>query len=405
MSGVFLNIVNMSISATWLILAVLILRFPLKKAPRKFTVLLWGVAAVRLVCPFNFESAVSLVPSGKTILPGVTRPYVNSGISAIDNGVNAYLKSRWFEGVTRPADYFSDIATVLSLLWIIGIAALLIYTAVSYIQVKRKVSTAVLLRDNIFQSENVASPFVLGIINPKIYLPFNMTENDAENVIAHENSHIARRDHLWKPLGFLILALHWLNPFVWLGYILLCRDIEFACDEKVVVGFTAEEKAGYSRSLLTCSTKKNTVAACPLAFGEVGVKSRIKSVLNYKKPAFWLVVVAVAAVITVAVCFLTDPKPVYTVKYEVSEKQSDGDEVITVAHYKDENGLWVADGRRYKYRLEISGRMNNAAKDSTFIVLSNSDDISFDETWKASGLGSLTSDYFDPGVAMIVGYR
>ena len=151
--------------------------------------------------------------------------------------------------------------------------------------------------------------------------------------------------------------------------------------------------------------KKNTVAACPLAFGEVGVKSRIKSVLNYKKPAFWLVVVAVAAVITVAVCFLTDPKPAYTVKYEVSEKQSDGDEVITVAHYKDENGLWVADGRRYKYRLEISGRMNNAAKDSTFIVLSNSDDISFDEIWKASGLGSLMSDYFDPGVAMIVGYR
>lgn len=405
MIEVFIAVLNMSIASSWLILAVFILRFLLKKAPRKFTVMLWGIAAVRLVLPFTFQSFLSLIPSGKTIIPDVTRPYFDSGISAIDNGVNSYLKSRYFEGVTRPAGYFSDITTVLSLIWIVGIAVLLIYTAASCIKVKRKVSTAVLLRDNIFQSENISSPFVFGIIKPKIYLPFNISENDAENVIAHENAHISRKDYLWKPLGFFILTLHWFNPFVWLAYILFCRDIEFACDEKVVGSFTAEEKADYSRSLLACSTKKNTVSACPLAFGEVGVKSRIKSVLNYKKPAFWLVVVAAAAVIAAAVCFLTDPQPAYSVKYEVSEKQSDGDIAITVAHYKDENGLWVADGRRYKYRLEISGRMNNAAKDSTFIVLSNSEDIFFDETWKASGLGSLTGDYFDPEAAIIVGYR
>ena len=310
MSGVFLNVVNMSISATWLILAVLIIRFPMKKAPRKFTVLLWGIVAVRLVCPFNFESAVSLVPSARTIskLADVPRPYFESGIAELDSGVNEYLKSRWYEGVTRPADHFTDITSVFAVVWLIGIAIFIVFTAVSYLKVKKKVETAVLLRDNIFQSENVSSPFVLGIIKPKIYLPFNITEQDAENVIAHEKAHIARRDFLWKPLGFLILALHWLNPFVWLGYILLCRDIEFACDEKVVVGFTAEEKADYSRSLLNCSTNRKTGLVCPLAFGEVGVKNRIKSVLNCKKPAFWIITVATVAVIAVALCFLTNPK-------------------------------------------------------------------------------------------------
>ena len=186
--------------------------------------------------------------------------------------------------------------------------ALLIYTVISYAKVKRKIGTAVLLRDNIYQSENVVSPFVLGIIKPKIYLPFNMNEKDMEHVVAHEMAHIRRKDHLSKPLGFLLLTLHWFNPLMWLGYVLLCRDIELACDEKVIKELDHDARADYSEALLTCSVNRRMIAACPLAFGEVGVKDRVKSVLNYKKPAFWVIIAAVVACVAVAVCFLTNPK-------------------------------------------------------------------------------------------------
>jgi len=194
-----------------------------------------------------------------------------------------------------------------AVIWIVGMVALLIYTVISYVKVKRKIGTAVLLRDNVYQSENVVSPFVLGIIKPKIYLPFNMNEKDMEHVVAHEMAHIRRKDHLWKPLGFLLLTLHWFNPLMWLSYVLLCRDIELACDEKVIKELDHDARADYSQALLTCSVNRRMIAACPLAFGEVGVKYRVKSVLNYKKPAFWIIIVAVVACVAVAVCFLTNP--------------------------------------------------------------------------------------------------
>lgn len=192
-------------------------------------------------------------------------------------------------------------------IWIVGIVGMLLYTVISYFKVKRKIGTAVLLRDNIFQSESVISPFVLGIIKPKIYLPFNMNEQDMSHVIAHEQAHIRRKDHWWKPFGFLLLALHWFNPLMWLGYVLLCRDIELACDEKVIKELNTEQKADYSQTLLACSVNRRMIAACPLAFGEVGVKNRVKSVLNYKKPAFWIILIAIVASAVVAVCFLTNP--------------------------------------------------------------------------------------------------
>ena len=310
MSGLFLNIVNMSISASWIVLVVLLLRFLLKKAPKWITVLLWGIVAVRLICPFSFESTMSLMPSAQTIskTPDSPRPHFESGVAIVDNQVNEYLQGSYFEGVTRPEGHFVDITTIFAVVWVLGVIALLIYTFISYLRVKNKIGTAVLLRDNIFQSENVVSPFVLGIIKPKIYLPFNMNEQDMEHVIAHENAHIRRKDHLWKPLGFLILTLHWFNPLMWLGYVLLCRDIELACDEKVVKELNIEQRADYSQALLTCSINRRMIAACPLAFGEVGVKDRVKSVINYKKPAFWIVIVAIIASIVVAVCFLTNPE-------------------------------------------------------------------------------------------------
>ena len=309
MAGIFLKIVNMSISACWIILAIVLLRVVLKKAPKWINCILWGIAGLRLIMPLSFESIFSLIPSAETItkVPDSPRPHIDSGVSIIDNQVNDYLQGNYFEGVSRPMGNFVDITTILAVVWVVGIIALLIYTLVSFLRLKSKIGTAVLLRDNIYQSESVVSPFVLGTIKPKIYLPFNMSEQDMEHVIAHEQAHIRRKDHLWKPLGFLILILHCFNPMVWIGYILLCRDIELACDEKVVKELNNEQRADYSQALLTCSVNRRMIAACPIAFGEVGVKDRVKSVLNYKKPAFWIIIVAIVVSIITAICFLTDP--------------------------------------------------------------------------------------------------
>ena len=263
MGDIFLKIVNMSISASWIVLVILLIRLLLKKAPKWITVLLWGIVAIRLVCPFSIESVLSLIPSAETITkaPNAPRPHFESGVTIIDSQVNDYLGGHYYEGVTRPAGHFLDISTILAIAWIFGIIIMLAYTIISYLRIKRKIGTAVLLRDNIYQSENVVSPFVLGIIKPKIYLPFDINEQDMEHVIAHERAHISRKDHLWKPFGFLILTLHWFNPLMWVSYILLCRDIELACDEKVVKEFDNEQKADYSQALLTCSINRRMIAS------------------------------------------------------------------------------------------------------------------------------------------------
>ncbi len=310
MGGIFLKILNMSISAGWVVLAVFVLRLLLKKAPKWVNVVLWGVVGIRLIMPFSPESILSLIPSAETIskAPEASRPHFDSGVTIVDKQVNEYLAGHYFEGVSRPAGNFVDVTTVLAVVWLLGMAALLIYAVVSYIRLGRKVRTAVSYRGNIYQSEAVISPFVLGIVKPRIYLPFGIPEKDAEHVVAHENAHIRRKDHWWKPLGYLLLVVHWFNPLMWLGYVLLCRDIELACDEKVVKALGVEQRADYSQALLTCSVNRRMIAACPLAFGEVGIKNRVRAVLNYKKPAFWIVMVAVIACLVVAVCFLTNPK-------------------------------------------------------------------------------------------------
>ena len=310
MSEIFLGVVNMSISASWIVLVVLLLRLLLKKAPKWITVLLWGVVAVRLICPFTIESAMSLIPSAEVVTPDIMldkTPEINTGVPIINQVVNPIISSSFTPDPATSANPLQLWIPTFALFWLIGIFALVVYTITSYLKLKRKIGTAVLLRANIYQSENVVSPFVLGVIKPKIYLPFGMNGQDMEHVIAHENAHIRRKDHLWKPLGFLILTLHWFNPLMWLGYVILCRDIELACDEKVIKELNSEQKADYSQALLTCSVNRRMIAACPLAFGEVGVKYRVKSVLCYKKPTFWIIVVAVALSIIVAVCFLTNP--------------------------------------------------------------------------------------------------
>lgn len=350
MSDLFLKIVNMSISASWLVVAVLILRLVLKKAPKWVNVLLWGIVAVRLICPFSFESALSLIPSAETfpekIISGPSFD-VQTGITPIDNRINDYLGDRYFEGVTVPTNNGNNVMTILTIVWIIGILLLAAYTVISYWRLHRKVDTAVRYKDNIFQSENVSSPFVLGIINPRIYLPFSMNEQDMEHVVAHEQAHIRRKDHWWKPLGFLLLTIHWFNPLMWLAYVLLCRDIELACDEKVIKGLSNEQRADYTQALVACSVNRRMIAACPLAFGEVGVKERVKSVMNYKKPAFWVIIIAVIVCVGVAVCFLTNPKQdSYTLRIVVPAGSQEefvytDEEVSTV---RNSIKIWSGDG-------------------------------------------------------------
>ena len=611
MNEFFLKIINMSISASWLILAVLILRLILKKAPKWVNVLLWGIVAVRLICPFSFESTLSLIPSSETIplnIEMAAKPTIDSGVPAFNRVVNPVLST--FappQNILTSSNPLQIWIPILNIIWLGGVTVLLLYTIVSYWRLHRKVDTAVRYKDNIFQSEHVSSPFVLGLIRPRIYLPFHMNGQNLEHVVAHEQAHIHRKDHWWKPLGFLLLTIHWFNPLMWLAYVLLCRDIELACDEKVIKELGNEQRADYTQALVACSINHRIITACPLAFGEVGVKERVKSVMNYEKPAFWIVILAAIACVGVAVCFLTNPiaigdhfvlknsesladtnklaydiqlgkqtmsgeiyaeqwidgtcvqsEPVVMTQYvdsieismrerrkdfasvgtdiqietnqyggslltyfahpenlnitgwafeghELDEKikfsptkevilaakvfdngsgvsvfscetlakeperlknaaymiviravfsadplgtdnldtkidirdggviefiseygnaypahkslyeptpidqidtKYDNEEfVITKLHYETLDGEWVSDGYTYKYRLEITGRMNNDAKSTTYIVLSNTEDITFNQTWKASGLSSNMADYFDPADAVIVGHK
>lgn len=311
MDDVFLKLVNLSISASWLILAVLVLRFVLKKAPKWVMPLLWGVVALRLVGLFSIESALSLIPSAETIPSEIvteTREPVLYEQATLDIVTNPTLPSAAEVPVGVSRQQAQVDFNIYSVLWLAGMAALLVHALVSAGKLKRKLATAILLRDNIYESEFVDSPFVFGVVKPNIYLPMHMDEGTAAYVIAHERAHLARRDHWWKVLGYLVLALHWFNPLVWVAYILFCRDIELACDEKVVKGLDGAARADYSQALLSCAAPKRAVAACPLAFGEGNIKMRVKSALHYKKPAFWVAAAAVLAVVIVAVCFLTNPR-------------------------------------------------------------------------------------------------
>ena len=350
MNELFLKIINMSISASWLVLAVLILRFVLKKAPKWINVLLWGIVAIRLICPFSFESTLSLIPSAETIPLNIgmdSTPTINSGISAINNAVNPIISQSNTPMAGASVNLLQITIGIYEYIWIFGMIALALYTAISYWRLRRKVDTAVRYKDNIFQSENVSSPFVFGIIKPRIYLPFKMNGQDLEHVVAHEHAHIRRKDHWWKPFGFLLLTIHWFNPLMWMAYVLLCRDIELACDEKVIKELGNEQRGDYTQALVACSVNRRMIAACPLAFGEVSVKERVKSVMNYKKPAFWVIIISVIVCVGVAVCFLTNPKQdSYTLRIVVpagsQEKFVYTDEEVSTI--RNSIKIWSGDG-------------------------------------------------------------
>ena len=326
MEAVFLHSVNIAITASWLVLAVFLLRLALKKAPRWATCLLWGIVALRLILPFSLESALSLIPSSEPIfeqsvvteapsaqpvLPEEnlgSQPSVNEPPSASGNQVIAPPSSGSLAPTPEASvDPMQIVLFVASLVWLCGVLAMLGYGAYSYWRLKYKLRASICKEGRVYLCDNVETPFILGVFRPRIYLPSGIGEGEIPYVIAHEEAHLKRRDHLWKPLGFLLLSVYWFNPLFWVAYILLCRDIENACDEKVIKNCDNAYRVGYSEALLSCSIHRRSVMACPVAFGETGVKSRIRAVLHYKKPAFWVILVAIVAIIVTCVCFLTDP--------------------------------------------------------------------------------------------------
>jgi beta-lactamase regulating signal transducer with metallopeptidase domain len=362
MDTIFLKILNMTITASWLILAVILVRLLFKKAPKWVICLLWALVAIRLVCPVSIESVLSLVPSAETIpadIQTAEEPEIRTGIGAFNSTLNPmireYLSPRGNEtpeasqngngtdisqadpvqGDTKPAGTnpaetnpaatsspaaqntkttatpMQNIVSVLTVIWLAGVAAMTVYAAVSYIRLKHRVKASYRSENGAFFCDDIDLPFILGIIRPRIYIPSTLNGRSLENVLAHEKTHIKRGDHLWKPLGFLLLSVYWFNPLCWLAYILLCRDIEMACDERVIRDMSKDEIAEYSQTLLECSTagkRYYNIAACPLAFGAVDVKQRIKGILNYKKPAFWVIIAALAASVVLMVFLMTNPK-------------------------------------------------------------------------------------------------
>ena len=312
MAAVFLKLLNLSISASWLVLAVLVLRLISKRSPKWVNVLLWGIVALRLVLPFSIESALSLIPSAETVSPAAVQfapaPTITSGVSVIDNAVNPSLSEHFSAVPTASVNPLYVWTEIAGWVWLIGLGAMLLYALVSYLRLRRRVSVSLCVRENIYLCDAISSPFILGVVKPRIYLPSGLDEVQRQNVLSHERAHLARRDHWWKPLGFALLAVYWFNPALWLAYTLLCRDIELACDERVIRTMDESAVKTYSTVLLACSMPRKAVITCPLAFGEVGVKERVKNALRYKKPAFWVVAASVAVCVVVAVCFLTNPR-------------------------------------------------------------------------------------------------
>lgn len=292
MTEAFQRILSMSYSANWLIIAILGLRLMMRKMPKWGNVLLWGLVALRLLFPFSIESRFSMIPGRQTTenLPTmnyIDNPAFNNSAVSMNGGISA--------------------TTIFSIVWFVGVVIFLVYFAIRYWRLLRQVNTAILLRDNIYQSEVVVASVVLGFVNPRIYLPFNVKQLDVNYIIAHEQAHIRRGDHWWKLLGFALLALHWFNPLVWVAYTLLCRDIEMACDEAVIRELDNNGRADYAQALVTYGTKRQLLTVHPLAFGETGVKGRLKSIMDYRKPTRWSVVFIIIACMLLAICFLTDP--------------------------------------------------------------------------------------------------
>lgn len=376
MEALFLKLANLSITASWLVLAILLIRPVFRKAPKWVYCLLWGLVALRLICPISIESTLSLIPSAEPLPQDIiytASPKIQSGVGVIDDFVNPVLSSSMTPTPGASVNPTQIWSFVFAWVWVAGAAAMLLYALISYLFLRHRVATATLLRENIKQSERVDSPFVLGFFRPVIYLPYNIAEEDLDYVTAHEHAHIRRKDHWWKPLGFILLAIYWFNPLLWVAYVLLCRDIEVACDEKVIREMDKEDRRAYSAALLRCSVRHHAIAACPLAFGETGVKNRIKAVMNYKKPMFWIVLPAVAVTIIAAVCLLTVPKrDTYNIKIVVPAGSKEAfvysDEEISPTRGEITVWAWENLGDTEVVLKPMEVRQENAYDEATYLT-------------------------------------
>ena len=310
MDALFLKIFNLSIIAGWITLAIVVLRPLLKKAPKALTVALWALVAIRLLVPLSVESEISVIPSTQIVPPEIVyveEPQIHSGIQVANTLINPVIAETMAPKPEASVNPMQIAVTVASTVWVVGMIAMAVYALLSYLRIRLKVRASIPLQKRVRICDNINSPFILGVFRPRIYLPSNLTEEQKKHVIAHEEAHLKRKDHWWKPLGFALLTVYWFHPLLWVAYILLCRDIELACDEKVIKHMETDEKTSYSESLLACSMPRRMIAACPLAFGEVGVKKRIKEILHYKKPALWLTILAIVICVVCTGCLLTNP--------------------------------------------------------------------------------------------------
>lgn len=310
MEHAFIRLVNMSLTAGYLVLAVILLRLLLRKAPRWISCVLWAFVAVRLVCPFSAESVLSLIPQAEVIPDGIltaAEPGINSGIPIVNQSINPIITDVFAPDPAASANPLQICAAIAAVVWLVGVVLMLAYAALSYLRLRLGVRESVRLHGNFFICDRIPTPFILGVFRPRVYIPSSVGEPDTQYVIMHERAHLRRRDHIWKPLGYLLLSLHWFNPLVWAAYVLLCRDIEIACDEKVIRETGTQIRQPYSSALINCSIRRRGISVCPPAFGEVRVKERVRNVLSYKKPAFWIIIAALVLLVGFGVCFLTDP--------------------------------------------------------------------------------------------------
>lgn len=310
MATVFIEFFNRTVSASWLVLAIIILRFLFHKAPKWIHCLMWSLVGIRLLSPFSIESSWSLIPSAKTITPGIIyaqTPTIRTGIESLNTVVNPVISKTFAPAPVCSANPMQIWISITSFIWMIGIGSMLLVASFGYLKLIHKTAVSLKIKNHIYICDNIGTPFILGILKPRIYLPSLLSAKEQTHVLTHEYVHIKRKDHWWKPIGYILLSINWFNPLIWVAYLLLCRDIEAACDEQVIKHMTIETRKEYSKVLLNCSSTHRRVYTCPLAFCEVGVKSRIQKILSYKKPTFRLIIIAIALLIIAAICFLTDP--------------------------------------------------------------------------------------------------
>ena len=380
MGDIFLKLLNMSITAGWLILAVLCIRLLFRKIPKWVNCLLWGVVAIRLICPFSIESPFSILPStepikSSTVVEGEVQNYIpsiDSRLTIVKNTINPMLTETFAYNESDSVAPLQAVTYAAGLIWCCGMVLLIICALGSAVKLHKLVREAVCVRDNIYICDAVKSPFIMGIFRPRVYLSSALCEREMDYILAHESAHLKRKDHWWKALGYLLLCIHWFNPLCWMAYSLLCKDIELACDEKAAKNMTFHEKKEYSKVLLSCAGQRSMIMVCPLAFGEVGVKERVKSVLNYKKPTLWIMIATAAVLVILTVCFLTNPTKEYQIRITIPAGSTEpvcySDEEIspkgnTLTFYAGE-GL----GDTEIKLLPIEVREENAYDETTYIT-------------------------------------